>query len=154
MEAEKITVKIKHGHTEVEFSGDLENVWTAVNKYFSETLGPVDVLSRLMGNASVTDLMKKLEGKVLVKSDGIDVLAEGDMKKKIVLSLAAAWLGKRLGLYPDDALTPKKIAFILRVDERIVRARLSELWRDGFVDKSDEGLYFFKPSKSLNLLES
>ncbi|MEM1947970.1 MAG: hypothetical protein QW240_04450 [Candidatus Caldarchaeum sp.] len=154
MEAGKVSVRIRHGQTEVEFTGDRESVWAAVNKYFAETLGPVDILSRLMGNVSVTDLMKKLEGRVVVNPDGIDVLGEGDLKRRIVLCLAAAWAGKRLGIYPEDGLTPKKIASVLRVDERIVRARLSELWRDGFVDKDGEGVYFFKPSKSINLLES
>ncbi|MDW8083589.1 MAG: hypothetical protein RMI49_00080 [Candidatus Caldarchaeum sp.] len=149
----KVSVKIKHGEVEIAFEGEKDDVWEAVNRYFSERLGPVDVLSQLMGDLSVIDAARKLAGKVVVNKERLDVLVGGDAKKRIMLCLAGAWVGKRLGILDDHRLTPKKIASILRVNEKVVRARLSELWRNGWVDKDEEGRYSFKPSKGSNFLE-
>ncbi|MDW8062548.1 MAG: hypothetical protein RMI43_00055 [Candidatus Caldarchaeum sp.] len=150
---QSVTVRIRHGDVEVVFEGDRDAVWESVNRYFAELLGPVDLMMRLMGDTSVTEAAEKLVGKVVINRDSIDVLISGDSKRRILACLAGAWLGKRLGLFSDDGLSPKKVASILRMDERAVRARLSELWRDGIVDKDDEGRYFFKPSKGWHFLE-
>jgi predicted ArsR family transcriptional regulator len=53
----------------------------------------------------------------------------------------------------EDKLGPKTIAGILRIDERVARARLSELWKEGVVERDGEGRYLFKPSKMSSLLE-
>ncbi|MCS7110320.1 MAG: hypothetical protein NZ956_02480 [Candidatus Caldarchaeum sp.] len=148
-----VTVRIRHGDFEVVFEGDKDVVWESVNRYFAERLGPVDLMMRLMGDTSVTEAAEKLVGKVVINRESVDVLVSGDSKKRILACLAGAWLGKRLGLVSDDGLSPKKVASFLRMDERAARARLSELWRDGTVDKDDEGRYFFKPSKGWHFLE-
>lgn len=148
-----VSVRIKHGELEVVFEGDKDSVWESVNRYFYEHLGPTDALRRLMGEVSVIEAAKKLAGKVVVNKDRLDVLVEGDSKKKILLCLAGAWVGKRLGLLEEERLSPKRIASILRMDERATRARLSELWREGVVDKDQEGRYSFKPSKGFDFIE-
>ena len=69
-----------------------------------------------------------------------------DAKRKILLCLAAANVGKALGLFEKDKLAPKEIAAYTGLDERVTRARLSELRRAGLVIKSGEGLYGFTSS--------
>ncbi|MCD6592165.1 MAG: hypothetical protein J7K78_04030 [Thaumarchaeota archaeon] len=69
----------------------------------------------------------------------------------MLLCLAAAYVGKALGLFEKDKLTPKEIAAYTGLDERVTRARLSELRRAGLVIRSEEGLYGFT-STSLNEL--
>ncbi len=148
-----VIVRIKHESTEVEFEGDRNEVWEAVNKYFSQTLGPLELVSRLTGEVDVTYVTKKLADKVVIRKDDIHVLQRGDTKKRIVLCLLAAYVGKRLGLFEEDTLTPKKVAAYLHIDERVARARLSELWKEGIVDRDENGRYLIKPYIALKFIE-
>ncbi|BAJ51373.1 hypothetical protein CSUB_C1522 [Candidatus Caldarchaeum subterraneum] len=148
-----VTVRIRHGGNEVEFSGDKEEVWALVNRYFSERLGPVEAVAKLSGQVDLGKLLEKMIGKVVVNNGGIDVVAEADTKKRIVYCLAGAYAGRRLGFLDSDGLSPKRVAQILHIDEKVARARLSELWKEGVVDRDDEGRYFFKPSTGMKAIE-
>ncbi|HDD43066.1 MAG: hypothetical protein DRN61_01320 [Thaumarchaeota archaeon] len=64
----------------------------------------------------------------------------------MLLCLAAAHVGKALNLFEKDKLAPKEIAAYTGLDERVTRARLSELRKAGLVVKADEGLYEFTSS--------
>ncbi|MCD6312591.1 MAG: hypothetical protein J7L79_02105 [Thaumarchaeota archaeon] len=64
----------------------------------------------------------------------------------MLLCLAAANVGKALNLFEKDKLAPKEIATYTGLDERVTRARLSELRKAGLVIKADEGLYGFSSS--------
>ncbi|MDW7978877.1 MAG: hypothetical protein RMH74_08755 [Candidatus Caldarchaeum sp.] len=148
-----LTVRIKHGDREVEFVGDREEVWIAVNKYFSETLGPIELVSKLTGEVDVSEIAAKLNGKVVIREREINVLTHGDNKRRIILCLAGGYVGKRLGLLENDFLSPKEISSILHIDENVARARLSELWKSGFVDRDENGRYRFKPFTAIKLIE-
>lgn len=137
---------IKHGDTEVEFEGGYEEVWMSINRYFSETFPSLEVVKKLTGAVDIIDLARKLEGLVEIKEGQINILKNVDAKKRILLCLAAAHVGKNLGLLDKDRLTPKEVAAYTGLDERIARARLSELRKAGLVIKYDEGLYGFTPT--------
>jgi len=144
--SEKLKVIIRHDETEVEFEGDYESVWRSVNKFFSETYPALEIVKKLTGAIDVADLAKRLEGLVEFREGRIIILKEMDAKRKILLCLAAANVGKALGLFEKDKLAPKEIAAYTGLDERVTRARLSELRRAGLVIKSGEGLYGFTSS--------
>lgn len=148
-----VWVRVRRGSDEVEFEGDAETVWVLLNKYFSERLGVLELASKLTANLDLVKLGELLAGRVVFENNSMEVLFKGDTKKRILLCLAGAYVGKRLGLMEEDKLNPKTIAGILRIDERVVRARLSELWKEGMVDREGEGRYLFKPSKASYLLE-
>ncbi|RLF98677.1 MAG: hypothetical protein DRN49_05515 [Thaumarchaeota archaeon] len=73
----------------------------------------------------------------------ISVLEDTGAKRKILLCLAGAYVGKLLGLLERDKLTPKEIASYTGLNEKVTRARLSELRKAGLVIKYGEGLYGF-----------
>lgn len=146
MRGERLKVTIKHEGTEVEFEGNYEEVWTSVNRYFSEVFPTIEVARKLTGAIDITELAKKLSGLVEIKEGRINVLRDVDAKKKILLCLAAAHVGKSLNLFEKDKLTPKEVAAYTGLDERVARARLSELRKLGLVIKYDEGLYGFTPA--------
>ncbi|HDJ66236.1 MAG TPA: ArsR family transcriptional regulator [Nitrososphaeria archaeon] len=73
----------------------------------------------------------------------ISVLEDKGAKRKILLCLAGAYVGKLLGLLEKDKLTPKEIASYTGLNEKVTRARLSELKKAGLVIKYGEGLYGF-----------
>ena len=143
MNSGKVKVLIKHDDTEVEFEGDYEEVWRSVNKYLSEAYPAIEAVKKLKGLVDVADLAEKLKGLVEFREGRIVILGEMEAKRKILLCLAAAYVGKALGLFEKDKLTPKEIARYTGLNEKVTRARLSELRKAGLVIKSDEGLYGF-----------
>jgi len=143
MNSGKVKVLIKHDDTEVEFEGDYEEVWRSVNKYLSEAYPAIEAVKKLKGLVDVADLAEKLKGLVEFREGRIVILGEMEAKRKILLCLAAAYVGKALGLFEKDKLTPKEIAGYTGLNEKVTRARLSELRKAGLVVKSDEGLYGF-----------
>jgi len=146
MSSEKVKVVIRHEGTEIEFEGGYEEVWRSVNKFFSEVYPALETVRKLTGAIDVTSLAKQLEGLVEFREGRIVILKELDAKRKILLCLAAANVGKALNLFEKDKLAPKEIATYTGLDERVTRARLSELRKAGLVIKADEGLYGFSSS--------
>jgi len=146
MSSEKVKVVIRHEGTEIEFEGGYEEVWRSVNKFFSEVYPALETVRKLTGAIDVMSLAKQLEGLVEFREGRIVILKELDAKRKILLCLAAAHVGKALNLFEKDKLAPKEIATYTGLDERVTRARLSELRKAGLVIKADEGLYGFSSS--------
>jgi DNA-binding transcriptional ArsR family regulator len=146
MSSERVRIVIRCGETEVEFEGGYEDVWKSVNKFFSETYPAIEVARKLTGAVDVAELARRLEGYVEFRDGRIIIMREMDAKRRILLCLAAAYVGKRLGLFDKEHLTPKEIAAYTGLDERVARARLSELRKAGLVAKADEGLYSFTSS--------
>ena len=139
----ELKVVLRHGETEVEFSGNYEDVWRSINKYLSEIYPPIKAVKKLIGAIDVNLLMEKLEGLVEIREGMINVLEDTGAKRKILLCLAGAHVGKILGLLERDKLTPKEIASYTGLNEKVTRARLSELKKAGLVIKYGEGLYGF-----------
>lgn len=153
MEKDRIRVTIKTQDSEVEFEGEYEEVWMSINKYFSELYPSLQIVKKLIGAVDIEDLMNKLSGKIEVKEDRINILAGGDAKKKILLCLAGAYVGRRLGIFEKEFLTPKEIANYTGIDEKITRARLSELRKEGLVIRKEDGLYGFTPASLKEILD-
>lgn len=153
MEKERIRVTIKTQESEVEFEGEYEEVWMSVNKYFSQLYPPLQIVRKLIGAVDIEDLMNKLSEKIEIKEDRINVLAGVDAKKKILLCLAGAYVGTKIGIFSKEFLTPKEIANYTGIDERITRARLSELRKEGLVIRKEDGLYGFTPASIKEIIE-
>lgn len=149
---EKLKIVIRHGDAEAQFEGSYREVWESINRYLSELYPPLEVIKKLTGAIDVQELAEKLAGKVEIREGRIIVLLEADAKRKILLCLAAAYLGKALGIFDRDALTPKEIAGLIGLDERVARARLSELRRMGLAVKREGGLYTFTPASLKEIL--
>ena len=145
-EPAKLYVKIKLGENEVEFSGDKETVWTSINNYLSRVVGPLSIAMRLASQPDLERLSKILVDKVVINDGVVTVKASAEAKTRILYSLAAAYLGYRLGMLQEYTLTPSKVAQATRLDERVVRARLSDLWKEGLVERDEKGRYWVNTS--------
>jgi len=143
---EELKVVIRHGETQAEFEGGYQQVWASVNRYLSQIYPALEAVKKLVGAVDVQKLAERLVGLVEIRDGRIMVLKELDAKRKILLCIAAAYVGKALGLLEKDKLAPKEVAAYSGLNERVVRARLSELRRAGLVVKHEEGLYSFTPA--------
>ena len=147
----RLEVRIKIGDNIVEFAGDKETVWSSINTFLSRVVGPMDIAAKLSGSQDLENLARLLVDKVVIRDGNVSVLAGGDAKKRILYCLAGAYVGRRLVQLADDMMTPRQIAQATRMGENHVRARLSELWRKGLVDKDENGRYRFNPSSIIYL---
>ncbi len=149
----RIKVTITVGQDNMEVEGGYEEVWMNINKFFSELYPTFEIVKKLTGAVDIKELAEKLVGKIEIREGRINILMSGDAKKKILLCLAGAYVGKKLGLLDKDFLTPKEIAIYTGIDERITRARLSELRKEGLVIRKEDGLYGFTPASLKEILE-
>jgi len=143
-DADHITVHIKYGEHEQTYTGPVEAVWRAVNKFFSDLL-PV---FRLVRQATITidlaELVEELKGLVSISDSEVVILAD---KRKlpdrdiIMLGLLGAYVGHKLGGLPKDTLSSAELRKLLEKSSKITSTRLSELRRQGWVEKTDTGEY-------------
>lgn len=146
-----LKVKIQHDDVSVEFDGSYEEVWMSINKYLSELFPSLCILKKFLGAVDVSYILSLLSGKAQIINGRIVVSTHADAKKKILVCLAAAYVGKILGLLENDALSPKEVSEITGLEERVTRARLSEMRKSGLVIKVDGGRYAFNTS-AVNML--
>ncbi|MEM3123961.1 MAG: hypothetical protein QW756_07735 [Nitrososphaerota archaeon] len=149
----RLEVRIKVGDSVAEFSGAKDEVWTSLNKYLTEIVGPLEIAAKLSGSTDLESLATLLTDKVLIRDGVVSVVTGGEAKLRILYCLAAAYLGRMLCQLDDDRMTPRRIAEATGMDERVVRARLSELWRKRLVERDEAGRYRFIPTamKILNV---
>lgn len=151
-EDEELKVVIEHGNTKTEFKGKYHEVWSSLNKYLSEIYPALPTVKKLVDAPDVEELSKILSGRVQFTEGKIVATGEEDAKKRIVLCLAAAKVGKTLGLFNEHSLSPQQISEYAGLGEDVARARLSELRKLGLVLKTDGGKYAYSPS-GLRLIE-
>ena len=151
-----ITVHIKYGEHEQTFTGPVEEVWRAVNKFFSDLLP----IFRLMRHATLTvdlvELMKELQGLISFSEGRVVVLADRRRtpdRDVIMLALVGAYIGYRLGSLPKDSLSSAEIRQILEKTSKITSTRLSELKRQGWVERTEDGEYRATPLGILRFRE-
>ncbi len=149
--AKGLKIRIQHDDISVEFDGNYEEVWMSVNKYLSELYPSLSILKKFMGTADVSHIALLLSGNVQITNGRIIVSTRADAKKKILLCLAAAYVGRVLGLLENDALSPKEISAATGLEERVTRARLSDMRKSGLVIKVNSGRYIFNTS-AINML--
>lgn len=142
----KLEARLRIGETVVEFSGDKEEVWTSINKFLSEVVGPLEIAVRLSGSTDLDALARLLVDKVVIRDGVVSVVMGGEAKQRILYCLAGAYLGRRLSQLVDDRMTPRMIAEATGIKEKVVRARLSELWRSRLVERDEGGRYRFTPT--------
>ncbi|MCS7135637.1 MAG: hypothetical protein RMJ14_02645 [Nitrososphaerota archaeon] len=146
-----LKIKIQHDDVSVEFDGNYEEVWMSVNKYLSELYPSISIVKKFLGTVDVSHILSLLSGKAQIVNGRIVISAQVEAKKKILLCLAAAYVGKALGLLENDALSPKEVSIATGLEERVTRARLSEMRKLGLVIKVDGGRYVFNTS-AVNVL--
>ena len=143
-EAGKLTVHVKYGQVEKTFSGNVEDVWVAVNRFFSEFI-PAFELSKAL--VLTVDLQKLVEDckRLIGFADNAPYLLVPKEKltdnETLALHLLAAYLGYRLGMLKTDVLTREELQTKLGKSSKITSTRLGELVKVEIAEKTREGSY-------------
>lgn len=139
----QLMVRIKYRDVEKTFSGDVEQVWLCLNRFFNEFLPSFDIARRLILNVDLEKLVRESQGIVGLATEGPMLLVSRDKvtdNETLILLLLANYLAHHVGRAPTDAMSKAELQSKLGKDAKIVSTRLGELVKNQTVTRkgSDE----------------
>jgi hypothetical protein len=143
-EEAKITVSVKYGGVEQTFSGSLEEVWAALNKFFSELIPAFQIAKALVLSVDMQKLVEDCKGLVGFADNMPHLLVPKEKltdNETLALNLLAAHIGFRLGMLKTDVLTREELQAKLGKNPKITSTRLGELVKSEIAEKTSEGGY-------------
>ena len=143
-EENQITVSVKYGDVEQTFSGSPEEVWAALNKFFSELIPAFQIAKALVLSVDMQKLVEDCKGLVGFADNMPHLLVPKEKltdNETLALHLLAAHIGFRLGMLKTDVLTREELQARLGKNPKITSTRLGELVKAEIVEKTSEGSY-------------
>ena len=138
-EPEKVSVHVKYKDIEKTFSGSGEETWLLVNRFFSELIPSFEIASHLWLSTDVEKLARDVEGIVAFSPEGPNLLLSKNRltdNETLILWLIASYLGKKLGVLNNDALSKEELQSKLGKSGKITSTRLGELVKTDMVSKT------------------
>jgi hypothetical protein len=142
-ENEPVTVHIKYQETEQTFTGDADQVWRSINRFFSEMIPALQTVKKALLTVDLERLIEDCKNVIAVAPEGPVILVSRQKltdSETLTSHLLAAYLGSRLGK-SKEFLTKEALQAGLGKNAKITSTRLGELIRDGYAAKTDEGNY-------------
>ncbi len=141
---ETIKVQIKYQDVEQTFEGNVNDVWTSINRFFSEIIPVIEVARKVLLTVDLEKLIDESQNIIGVAPEGPSLLVskqELTDSETLALHLLAAYISNKLGLLDTDALSKEKLQAGLGKSAKITSTRLGELCREGLAEKTEEGTY-------------
>ena len=143
MSKETVTVHIKYMDTEQTFTGDVDQVWAGVNRFFSEMIPTLQIVKKALLTVDLEKLIEDCKNVIAVTPEGPVLLVSKQKltdSETLTSNLLATYIGNKLGL-SKSYLTKEELQAGLGKNAKITSTRLSELCREGYATKTDEGNY-------------
>jgi hypothetical protein len=140
----RITVSIKCGDAEQTFTGSVEEVWSALNKFFSEFIPAFEIAKALVLSVDLQRLVEDCRGLIGFADNMPHLLVPKEKltdNETLALNLLAAYIGFRLGMLKTDVLTREELQTKLGKNPKITSTRLGELVKSEIAEKTSEGSY-------------
>ncbi len=132
-------VQIRFNGVEKSFEGTIEETWHLLGKFYSEFIPSFEVARKLQLCIDVQSLARDCEGLVAFSPEGPNVLIPKNKltdNEVLVLWLLARYLGRKLNLFPGDALSKEELQTKLGKSGKITSTRLGELVKNEWVMKT------------------
>lgn len=139
-----VTVHVRYGSVEQTFTGNVNDVWVSVNKFFSEMVPAFDIARKVTLTVDLAKLVEDFKDAVVIAPEGPELLIPKEKltdSETLQFYLLAAYVGYRLGKLQTDALTKEELQVKLGKNMKIATTRLGELVKQGNVVRTDEGNY-------------
>lgn len=134
-----ISVYLKYRDVEKKFSAPPEEAWLLLRKFFTEFLPSFDIANKLLLSVDLQQLAKDCEGLIAFSPEGANLLVSKSMltdNETLLLWLLAGYLGNRLDLVADDAVSKEELQMKLGKSGKITSTRLGELVKNNLVAKT------------------
>jgi hypothetical protein len=142
-ENETVTVNIKYQETEQTFTGDANQVWRSINRFFSEMMPSLQIIRKALLTVDLGSLIEDCKNIIAVAPEGPVILVPKQKltdSEILTLHLLATYIGSKLG-QSKDALTKEELQSGLGKNAKITSTRLGELIREGLATKTEEANY-------------
>ncbi len=140
---ESVTVHIKYQETEQTFTGDANQVWISINRFFSEMIPALQTVKKALLTVDLESLIEDCKNVIAVAPEGPVLLVSRQKltdNETLTLQLLATYIGNKLG-QSKDYLTKEELQAGLGKNAKITSTRLGELCRDGLATKTEKGNY-------------
>jgi hypothetical protein len=140
---ETVTVHIKYMDTEQAFTGDVNQVWVSVNRFFSEMIPALQIVKKALLTVDLEKLIEDCKNVIAVAPEGPVLLVSKQRltdSETLTSHLLATYIGNKLGL-SKSFLTKEELQAALGKNAKITSTRLGELCREGYATKTDDGNY-------------
>lgn len=144
MSERKVTVHVKHRDVEQTFTGNVDDVWVSVNRFFSEMIPALEAARKVVLTVDFQSLIEGCKDIIAVAPEGAALLvprAKLTDGETLSLHLLATHIGYKLGLLDSDAVSKEELRVKLGKSGKITSTRLGELFREGWVTKTGEDNY-------------
>jgi len=141
---ETITVHVKYRDMEQTFTGNVNDVWVIVNKFFGELIPAFDIARKVTLTVDLAKLIEDFKDVIAIAPEGPELLIPKERltdSETLQLYLLAAYIGYRLGKLTRETMTKEELQTKLGKTPKTTSARLSELVKEGNVVKTEEGNY-------------
>ena len=144
MSKDTIRVHIKYGDVEQTFTGNVNDVWISINRFFSEMIPAFEVARKAVLAVDLEKLVDDCKNIIAVTSEGPRLLVSKQRltdNETLSLHLLTAYLGHKLGLLDKESLSKEELQAGLGKSSKITSTRLGELYREGLATKTEEDQY-------------
>ena len=143
MSKETVTVHIKYQEIEQTFTGDANQVWISINRFFSEMIPAIQTVKKALLTVDLESLIEDCKNVIAVAPEGPVLLVSRQKltdSETLTLQLLATYIGNKLG-HSKEFLTKEELQAGLGKNAKITSTRLGELCREGLATKTEEGNY-------------
>jgi len=140
---ETVTVNIKYKDTEQTFTGDPEQVWSSINKFFCEMIPALETVQKALLTVDLQQLIDYTKNIIAIAPEGPVILVSKQKftaNETLLLHMLATYIANKLG-QPKDSLPKDELQTVLGKNSKITSTRLGELVREGLATKTEEGNY-------------
>jgi len=143
-EADRVTVHVKYGGVEQTFTGSVDDVWVSVNKFFGELIPAFDVARKVTLTVDLANLIEDAKDVIAIAPEGPELLVPKEKltdSETLQLYLLATYIGHKLGKLAKETMTKEELQAKLGKSPKTTSARLSELVKERYIVKTEEGNY-------------
>ncbi len=136
---EKIAVQIKYKDVQQNFSAAPEEAWLLLTRFFKEFLPSFEIANKLWLSVDLQKLAKDCEGLIGFSQEGPNLLVPKNKltdNETLSLWLLAQFLGHKLGMLENDAVSKEELQAKLGKSGKITSTRLGELVKNDMVTKT------------------
>jgi hypothetical protein len=140
---ETVTIHIKYQENEQTFTGDANQVWVCVNRFFTEMIPALQTIKKALLTVDIENLIEDCKNVVAVSPEGPVLLVSKQKltdSETLTMHLLAAYIGNKLG-QSKDVLSKEELQAGLGKSAKITSTRVGELIREGLATKTEEGNY-------------
>ena len=140
-DSDSLTVHIAYKNVEQTFSGKPEDVWTSIDKFFSQLLPTFEIARKLVLHVDLQTLVSQCKELIAFSPEGPNLLVPRSKltdNETLSLLLLAVHIGSKLGINQKDTISKDTLQAKLGKDMKTTSTRLGEMTKAEIITRTDD----------------